>query len=72
MAEDNYYWDLETIGNGEGFYITNGYSVPITWKKTSRNEKTCYNYLDGSEILLNDGNTFIQLQSIKQNLTIKE
>lgn len=72
MASDNYYWDLETIGSGEGFYITNGFAVPITWKKTSRNEKTCYNYLDGSELVVNDGNTYIQLQSTKQALKFKE
>lgn len=72
MASDNHYWDLETVGNGEGFYITNGYSVPITWKKASRTEKTCYNYLDGSEVTLSDGNTFIQLQSTNQKLMIGE
>lgn len=72
MASDNHYWDLETVGSGEGFYITNGFSVPITWKKTSRTEKTCYNYLDGSEVTLSDGNTFIQLQSTNQKLTIGE
>ena len=70
MASDNYYWDLETIGSGNGYYITNGYAVPILWNKESRESKTKYTYLDGSEVLLNDGNTYIQLQSTNQALTI--
>ena len=71
MASDNYYWDLETIGSGNGYYITNGYAIPITWQKTSREAKTKYTYLDGTEVLLNDGNTYVQLQSNKQKLTIE-
>ena len=71
MASDNYYWDLETVGSGNGYFITNGYAVPIKWSKKSRTEKTIYTYLDGSEVKLSDGNTFIQLQSNNQNLTIE-
>ena len=71
IANDNYYWDLETIGTGDGYYITNGYAVPIKWNKESRNSKTKYTYLDGEEVLLNDGNTYIQLQSNSQNLKIE-
>ncbi len=71
MASDNYYWDLETVGSGNGYYITNGYAVPIRWSKNSRTEKTIYTYLDGREVTLSDGNTFIQLQSNNQKLTIE-
>lgn len=71
FASDHYYWDLETIGKGDGYYITNGFAVPIKWTKNSRTEKTKYTYLDGREVILNDGNTFIQLQSNNQNLTIE-
>lgn len=71
MANDNYYWDLETIGAGGGYFITNGYAIPIKWSKTSRTEKTKYTYLNGEEVVLNDGQTYIQLQSTKQKLTIE-
>lgn len=71
MASDNYYWDLETIGTGDGYYITNGYAVPIKWNKESRTSKTKYTYLDGEEVLLNDGNTYIQLQANNQNLIVE-
>ncbi len=70
MASDNYYWDLETVGSGDGYFITEGYAVPIKWTKESREAKTKYTYLDGTEVLLNDGNTYIQLQSVNQTLTI--
>ncbi len=71
MASDNYYWELQTIGNGEGVYITNGHATPIMWNKENRYAKTKYTYLDGSEVKLNDGNTYIQLQSTKQNYLIE-
>lgn len=63
--------DLKNIGSGEGYYITDGYAVPITWEKSSRNSQTIYKYKDGSEIVVNDGNTFIQIQPLNQSLTIE-
>ncbi len=71
LASDNYYWDLTTTGTGEGLYITNGYAVPIKWSKENRNAKTVYSYLNGEVIKVNDGNTYIQLQSNNQNYTIE-
>lgn len=62
--------DLNNIGSGEGYYITNGYAIPITWEKTSRSGQTVYKYKNGTEINVNDGNTFIQIQPIGQTLTI--
>ena len=62
---------LDNIGSGEGWYISEGYAVPITWEKSSRSSKTKYKYLDGTEIKVNDGNTFIQIQPYGQNLIIE-
>lgn len=63
--------DLKNIGSGSGYYITDGYAVPITWEKKSRDAQTVYKYLDGSEIVVNDGNTFIQIQPKGKKLTIE-
>lgn len=63
--------DLKNIGKGTGYYITNGYAVPITWEKTARDAQTVYKYKDGTEIVVNDGNTFIQIQPKGKKLTIK-
>ena len=56
--------DLDTVGEGDGYYITNGYALPIKWSKASRKSKTIYTYLGGSKIKVNDGNTFIHIVPI--------
>lgn len=71
VCSDNYYWDLQTIGSGEGYFITNGYAVPIAWKKDSRSGKTKYCYKNGQEIEVSDGRTYIEIQTNKQNLSIE-
>lgn len=62
--------NIENIGSGVGYYITDGYSIPIKWVKESRKSQTKYYYEDGKEIDVNDGNTFIQIQPEGQKLTI--
>ena len=70
MASDNYYWDLKDTGSGDGFYITNGKYVPIKWSKESRNARSKYTYLNGEEINVNDGRTYIEIHTNKKKLTI--
>lgn len=70
MANNNYL-DLNDTGVGNGYYITDGYAVPITWQKDTRSSKTIYKYLDGTEISINDGNTWIMLMSKDRNPEIK-
>ena len=62
---------IDNIGSGSGYYISEGYAVPIKWSKSSREAQTKYTYTDGTEIKVNDGNTFIQIQPTGQNLTIE-
>ena len=62
--------DLENIGSGTGFYITDGYAIPIKWEKGTRSAQTKYLDLNGNEIKLNDGNTFIQIQPSGKELMI--
>ena len=61
---------IDNIGSGTGYYITDGYAVPITWTKPSRKSQTIYKYTNGEEIKFKDGNTFIQIQPTNQELTI--
>lgn len=75
---ENYAYDsygrqkLNNIGSGEGYYITDGYAVPITWEKSSRSGQTVYKYKDsGKEIKVNDGNTYIQIQPKGEALNIE-
>ena len=70
-TDDNYYLDLYNTGSGKGYYITNGYAKEITWEKKDRSSKTVYKYLDGTEIKVNDGNTYIMIQSVSKETTIE-
>ena len=64
--------NLSNLGEKKGYYITNGYAVPITAEKDSRSAQTVYKHLDGKEIDVNDGNTFIQIQPTGKELKIEE
>ncbi len=69
-VEDKNRQELHNIGSGEGYYISNGYAVPIIWEKDSRSAQTKYTYMDGEELIVNDGNTFIAIQPTNQTLSI--
>ena len=62
--------ELENIGSGTGYFISGGYAIPIKWEKTSRSAQTKYYYESGEELIVNDGNTFIQIQPEGQDLEI--
>ena len=62
--------DVDTTGTGEGFYITNGYALPIKWSKEARNTKTTYTY-NNEEIKINDGNTMIEIVPINNVIVIE-
>lgn len=68
---DGYYWNLHTVGSGDGYYITNGKAVPIKWSKADRKAKTKYTYLDGTEIEVSDGRTYIEVQVSNLSTTIE-
>ncbi|HOZ53807.1 MAG TPA: DUF3048 domain-containing protein [Bacilli bacterium] len=63
--------DYANIGTGTGYYITNGYAIPITYEKTSRSAQTVYKDSTGKEITVNDGNTFVQIQPITKKTTFE-
>lgn len=52
---------IKNIGTFDGYYITNGKAIKIKCTKSSRTEKTVYKDLNGKEIELNDGNTWVQI-----------
>ena len=62
--------ELKNIGNLNGYYITNGKAIKITCEKTDRTSKTIYKDLNGNEINVNDGNTFVQICPINANVTL--
>lgn len=52
---------LKNIGTFDGYYITNGKAIKIKCTKNARDEKTVYKDLQGNEIKVNDGNTFVNI-----------
>lgn len=56
------YQKIDNVGSGEGYYITDGYALPIIWEKDSKNKKTVYKVKEtGETLVVNDGNTYIQI-----------
>ncbi len=67
--------DRQTIDNIQtlkGYYITNGKAIEITCEKTSRSGQTIYKTLEGKEIEVNDGNTFVQICPIDSEVTFTQ
>ena len=52
---------LKNIGTFDGYYITNGKAIKIKCIKEARNTQTKYQDLQGNEIKVNDGNTWINI-----------
>jgi len=71
MRGDRERQQLMNVGTGEGYYITNGFAIPITWEKRNRNSQTVFKTLAGELIRINDGITFIQLQPINERTTFE-
>ncbi|WFA09554.1 DUF3048 domain-containing protein [Tissierella sp. Yu-01] len=63
--------DVGLVGEGNGKYITNGVGMDIKWKKDSRDSKTYYYDINGNEIQLNPGNTWIQIVDINPSIIIE-
>jgi hypothetical protein len=58
--DENGYMGFEVkVSDQEGYYVTNGNAIPVTWTKTSDTEPTRYYYEDGTEITINTGKTYI-------------
>ncbi len=65
------YQKIDNVGSGEGYYITEGVAIPIIWEKNSKNEKTVYKVKEtGKELIVNDGNTYIQIYPNSEYLSI--
>lgn len=52
---------IYNIGTLDGYYITNGKAIKIKCIKEARNLQTRYEDLQGNEIKVNDGNTWINI-----------
>lgn len=70
VIDDSKRLQIDTVGKGEGYYITKGKHINITWEKDSRESKTKYYDESGEEIVLNPGVTWIQITPINPEIKI--
>lgn len=69
-SDDKGRQELDNIGTGTGYYITEGKAIPITWEKYSHSGQTTYRYENGAELKVNEGNTFIQIYPVEYEISI--
>ncbi len=62
---------VETDREMSGYFATNGEAVKIKANKKTINSQTKYSLLDGTELQLNDGNTFIFIVPDGYDIVIK-
>lgn len=62
---------VDNVGEGTGYYITNGKSIEITWKKDARDSKTVYTDANGNVIKLNPGHTWVEKLDVNKELVIE-
>lgn len=54
---DNKYLNIDTSSGGDGYYVTEGKAIPVTWKKDGN--RTHYYKSTGEEITMNRGKTWV-------------
>lgn len=62
---------LDNVKTLDGYYITNGKAIQIKCEKSSRASQTVYKDLEGNEINVNDGKTFIQICPLNAKVKIE-
>lgn len=63
--------EIKTAGSGKGYYFTNGGYEEITWSKASRTDATVYKKADGADLLINPGDTIVNIISPAIGVNIK-
>lgn len=72
VMDDENRQNIFLVGSGTGYFITDGSFTSITWKKSSRRDKTVFYDGYGKEISLNKGGqTWIQIVPIDSKVNIQ-
>lgn len=70
FESDGVHRTMDNVGEGEGYYLTNGKIYNIRWKKEDKNSPTKY-FLQDEELELNPGKTAVQINDISKNIEIE-
>ena len=58
-AADNYHEDIDTLGSGDAYIFQNGIAIKGTWNKASTEDQIKFKDVEGKEVKLAPGQTFI-------------
>ncbi len=50
---------IDLVGSGDGYYVSDGQLIPVTWTKSDDSAVTKYYTEDGKELKLNPGKTYV-------------
>ena len=64
--------DIDNVGTGTGYYITNGKVIDMKWSKPTHSSKTTYMDVYGNELKFNDGITWVEIIPVGGSVTIAE
>ncbi len=62
--------EMDTIGSGKAYYFTMGEMKEVQWEKSDKEDFTRYYDSEGEEITLNPGQTWVQVISREDMLTV--
>jgi hypothetical protein len=63
--------EVNTVGSGDGWFITCGRAIKIKWSKDSRSSPTKYMDGRGNSIMLNPGQTWVQVVPLSSKVEIE-
>ncbi len=63
--------DVDTTGEGEGYFFTKGKYVPITWQKEKYNSEILYFTQDGQPLVVSRGTTFVSVVTTTADVVIE-
>lgn len=63
--------DVDLVGSGTGYYITEGKCIAITWEKPNYYTPTTWYGDDGNELVLNPGKTWVCVHAVGGEITME-
>lgn len=70
LLEDNLHLNIDLIGKGEGYLLSKGKVVDITWEKADKTSKTIIKDALGNEIYLSQGKTIWHIVDSSNNIQL--
>ena len=64
--------EVKNLGTGKGYFVAGGQRIEINWEKKDRKSRTIYTDMNGNEIKLNRGTTWVQVVPEHIKISFKE